>query len=914
MIALLLTIQIILFMAGTHVQGVADFVAPTLSSGFQAVPGEEPVSSPNTHLILAGDDMSENILAITLQGNLNHVKPTLFLTLEQETAAGAAEVFSPSDVDTGFPEGFSSESRDVYQVLQGNQDEVKGVILYPSRILPKDAATGLENQGDQALLNLTFMMCSYYDAVAVTAAQYETLQIDYDLELPVLGDTTSFAANTMIPASDSAQGEAIPLELRLWEQVYNYALLHFEDLILKGGLAYHDGSHLLALDYLVAGDYFLFNPLSDTYKDNLNVETIEKKIIDLVKNQTFILDNRAKPVAFTANQPWLAEAQPIKIWIGNLSNLSWSSRFPPAQWERQESSISYQTEQKYITFIQGDSESANASKVLGAQRDAVLYPKGQTVDVAEVSLFPQVYRQWQQNTEISVPLLSAITRFPDNFLQRIVNSSGKSWPLVVSEKILTQKLDVISQIGPAAVFSYDPEQGLKDIDLARSHFLFKGIPFIRAYSSQELTDLMEETTGMPQFVAVYLEEGADWSEQAQKIAEIYQEVSPTQLADLFRQAHELDFNDITEAHFLAGQSPEEMGFLDSASTYSDVSMTAEQRRAGVGSQFTYRFDLDPLVTQVGFFLNVKGGYKIEFSQDGTTWQEMVSDYKDSYHGIEINAQVSGTEDNICYLRLSGQGDKSGVSLSSLDLLTDQRAATQIQVEAGRDKLYLQEEATGTLTSDGRQGEFIYRLHVSPGVSRANLAFLGSKDLGVEMTTDLHSNSYTPLEISWHGETAFSQIDLPASIIYLRIRTQGFLKKMVLSGLPSPQKELDISLADNRLAQQYLLSLDACRVFEDKAYSYREITEAQEQVFCVSLPQGKSQLFLAFSGPVLLTISKDNLAYQELFRLTSADLSEGGVNLEIPPEFSGQTIYIKISLSERIPDQALKLSRFHLLTS
>ena len=203
-------------------------------SDYKAVPTPGKIVNKKLHYIEM-DAYSNNdlFMAISLQGNVNKEDPSIYVIhdemIEGNASINAAQYwFDRLDETYTENEAFEKIAHDdPYELVVAFQDKIKGAVLYHERLVDAEMTSRNNYSGryaDMAVLNLTVMMAAKYDAVALTYEQYNKLRDEYELELPIKGDTTLF-----MEKDDEGNVSANRGSRAVWERVYLYALNEFKD-------------------------------------------------------------------------------------------------------------------------------------------------------------------------------------------------------------------------------------------------------------------------------------------------------------------------------------------------------------------------------------------------------------------------------------------------------------------------------------------------------------------------------------------------------------------------------------------------------------------------------------------------------------------------------------------------------------
>lgn len=202
----------------------------------------------------------------------------------------------------------------------------------------------------------------------------------------------------------------------------------------------------------------------------------------------------------------------------------------------------------------------------------------------------------------------------------------------------------------------------------------------------------------------------------ESIGDNFVAVTPSQLADLYRQYYSDEFNDITSAEFDCGMTRSEMGFLMKASDYNSIDRIAGYRFAENKQYFTYKFGIDQSVTQASFATQVRGNYQIEVSNDNLFWHVADKGYSDTVKNIVFNADKYVISDQPLYLRYGTRDldDSSAVYCYNVAMSTN--AMKRDIIKSGSYGDFLLHVDGGTMTDEGRKGDFVYRFSLADAIT------------------------------------------------------------------------------------------------------------------------------------------------------------------------------------------------------
>jgi hypothetical protein len=910
-------------------------------SQMTAVPKPEKETSKTLQWIDMDVHSNADLMMMeTLQGNVNRIEPSMYIihdsVIEGVGNHGSRFWFDQLDEQYTGEDAFTKvEYTDPYAMLVANQDHINGCIIYHERLTDAAMASRSDYAGrysDMALLNLTLMMCGQYDAVALNYLQYHKLKTEYGLELKILGDTTQF-----MEKDEDGNFSTVRDSRAVWERVYKYALRTFADTCSDKALAHNAGFQAGNFDYFVANDLFIYNRIFSAHATETEKQ-MEVDMLAVSKPNTPVFgcwylqaDEGAMVPVMTANYKYMVVSY-------ESFNLSWSSGLPYEELDVEEEKLTLDPTKNYIafSFTEGDNNSYLYFRVPAMFESEAKgeYPIGWTIAATTWELNPNMIRYFNQNwsdgdgivtPEAGVgyvyhtpPAASQDEFFAisDEYLKRTDSSvirvlqANLSDALTYAEKM--QNLEALS-CGYLETGNYNYNNDL-------SHFLFRDTAVFTIYDGREATTIAKGEGGAPGFYLVSL---AGWNQDPVSVTTIMEElgenyvvVTPSQLADLYKQYYAGEFKNVTQTSFQANMTRTEMGFLYKASSYSDYDAYTGSRMADGEDYFIYKFDLAAGVKEAVFDLVVSGNYQIEVSNDYLHWYVMAKDNVKDVQNITIDASSIIEEGKPLYIRFGDATveNAGGVDLYWLQLTTDKHSADSFDVDCTRDNPYLVDGSASEMTSEGRKGEFVYRLPVSAGISSGDL-MIRAENVTVSISTD--GKTYEDLPMHKVGYTWYAQLSNLSGDVYLRIKSDAAVSVLRFSPTPAAVPFLSFSPVSNAYTDAYLLSLDDCKVLEDGITSNRAVVDDAVMVyrFVTTADVTEARLMLTTSGIYKLSVSNDGKTYTELYEAQAGGDNPNPNTIDIT-EFAagGKQVYVKFEASKQIAGKAAKIQKLRLLTN
>ncbi len=884
---------------------------------------------------------AELMMMTTLQGNVNRTQPSMYI-IHDEIVEGSgslnASQFWFDQLDqtyTGADAFTKTEFTDPYAMLVANKDHIKGAIIYHERLTDAAMASIHAYQSrysDMALLNLTLMMCGQYDAVALNYIQYMTLKNDYGLELPILGDTTQFMEKDADGSFSTNRASRT-----VWEKVYRYALAHFADNCHDEAVAHNAGFQAATFDYYVANRIFVYNRIfnADATQEE---RAMEVAILNVSKPNTPVFGCWYLQADEGTMVPILTSNHKYMVVSYESFNMSWTSGLPQETLDIQEEKLTLDPSKKYIafTFTEGDNNSYLQFRLPSMFESEAKgdYPIGWTVAATCFETNPNIIRylrqNWSDGDGISTPEAGV------GYVYVTPPAASQDQFFAISDEYLKRTgSSTIRTLQPDPVAAMPYAEHMQNLDgilcgyLSTgnnnynndlSHFLFRDTAIFTHYDGRDAAALIQADPGQSAFYMVTL---YGWQQDPNSVSAIMETlgddfvaVTPSQLADLYRQYYGGKFTDVTGAEIPKAMSRSELGFLYKATSYDDFDSYAGTRSAGGKEYFVYRFDLADGVNQALFHATVSGNYQIEASTDYLNWTVMAKGSTRDIQTVSFDASSLVEAGKPLYIRFGDLTPENGdgVDFYSMYMTTNLTSRSYFDICADRDASYITGDTTGEMTANGRTGTFTYRLPLSGDVVSGDL-MLAAADVQVQLSAD--NVSFTELPMHLVGSTWYANLTGLSGTVYLKITTTGGLRQLRFSPTPDAVPQLSFSPVSNDTTRAYLLSLDENEVTETGYTSNRSVKDDAAMVFrfVTSADITEARLMLNASGIYKLSISNDGKNYTQLYEAQVGAKNPNPNTLDITEYAAGgKTVYVKFEASQQIAGKRAKLMKLRLLTN
>lgn len=879
----------------------------------------------------------------TLQGNVNREQPSMYI-IHDEIVEGSGSLnasqfwFDQLDETYTGADAFEKvEYTDPYEMIIANQKHINGVIIYHERLTDAAMASRSayqERYSDIALLNLTLMMCGQYDAIAMNYIQYITLKEEYGLELEILGDTTKF-----MEKDEEGHFSKDRASRSVWEKAYKYALDTFGETVSHQALAHNPGFQVADFDYFVANDMFVYNRIFSS-EATADEKELELSILNMTEPNTPVFgcwylqaDEGSLVPLLTANYKYMVVSY-------ESFNMSWTSGLPYEELGVEEETITLDPTKNYIafTFSEGDNNSYLQFRMPSMfESDAKgEYAIGWTIAATCWETNPNIIRycrmNWSDGDGVITPEAGV------GYVYSTPPEGSQDEFFAISDEYLARSgSGVIRMLQSDLAASLPYAEKMENLDALvcgyldtgntnynndTSHFLFRDTPVFMNYDGRDAASLIQADPGVPGF---YMMSCYGWNQDPASIETIMETlgdgfvaVTPSQLADLYRQYYGGEFTDVTEASFQASMTRSEMGFLYKATDYGDYDTYSGSRLADGEDYFIYKFDLAGGVQQAVFDVLVEGNYQIEASADYLNWTVMAKGSSKNPVNVRFDAASVVEAGHPLYIRFGDATpeDNNGVDLYALYLTTDKAETAYVDILCTQDAacLVAEEAPQSEMTDSGRKGTFTYRLPLSLSVHSGDL-MIAAEEVSVAISKD--GSQYTDLAMHKVGSTWYAQLQDLSGALYVQITADKPVSQLRFSPTPEAISQLSFSPVSNDTTRAYLLSLDEAEVTQTGYTSSRAVKNDAVMVyrFVTTTDVTQASLMLNATGIYKLSVSNDNEDYTELYEAQAGQNNPNPNTVNIT-EFAagGKTVYVKFEASKQIADKAAKLIKLRLLTN
>ena len=928
-------------------------------SGYSALPRAKG-ETQKTVKVLDMDDYDNNDLffALSLQGLLNRENPSVYIVHDEvvENLAGInASEFWLEQLDKDEYDIQYQES--AYRLLVDNLDKIDGYILYDKRLADASMSTSPVQYnnlyGDNALLNLTVMLCAQKNAVALTREQLKILREEYginadesNVNLPRLGDTTEFMlkdSNGAILSTPEARAST-----EVWEKVYEYALRFVAPDMNDGVMAHGPAFQAANYDYYIQHKVFLYNRImtSDANEKQRNMESsifgVTKPNTPMMGVQYLQLDEHS--LVSTATQHYK-----YSVCAYETFNLSWSCGLPivtPPQ--NEERDLQYDPDKIYISFdfSEGDNYSYHSMRVplMGDNSESNIpigWPIASTMSEIAPNIVEYYYKIFGDYDCAICPEAG-----PGYVFSNPPSESNKEFFAITSEYLKRNNTDTIRML---KADMRDPlpyaenVEGLNAMLIGymgefsdqmynsneNANFLYRDTVFFRHYDGTAVDDIINYNGSYPAFFAVGM---YGWNQDVNSVKTIAESlddrfvvVTPSEMAELYKQYASEKFDDLDTVNLVPDGNADEMGFLYYAKNHNAIETGASGavRYADGDEYFIYRFDLADDVESATLYLKLSGRFDVEVSRDNREYARVIhsegyfSDVQD--YEIDITKFLKDNSSKNVYVRFSDPTPENadGAMLHSLNIMTDKSYVKAGTINTDNDKAYLVDDSS-EVNNYGRKGKFTYKLNIANTVSSPLLTVSWHEDKGVtEFSTD-NKNFFTPTAVY---NLTYSDIydisEYSGKTLYVRYTNEkAIVSHIKISELVSV-KEAAFSPNGNSSEEKFLISGDNVpRRAVDGTSSYSTIEGGGALIYRFALDSKITdiRLDLNISGSYKVSVSADYGQFVEVLR-KSPDNSEQYRYINISDKITGgKVLCVKFELLDAQSDTAMRLYGVRLYTN
>jgi hypothetical protein len=654
-------------------------------------------------------ELSDLMMIESLQGLVNREEPRIWVLKNPLHLFDAQPGFSANSVmvqrDFWFDQlgGYTKQPyTDPYALVAAFADELAGAVLYDEDVLDPagagnsgtyyyytsdNSAYAEPNKSFQpsdtrvANLNVTAMLSARHHAVALTVAQLQKLEDDYNVTLPVLADSGA-------------------LGLDSWEEAYDYALTELAPYMRTDILAANPNYSLAMFDYLIANRIFTFHLKGDPQAGN-GLTASEKGLLDdlveLAPGVAPIIGTWGGSTDEDAFGRYLNGKGKYALVASESFNMSWTSGLPMVRPAASETvrSLVYDPTKVYISFTETDGDTLLFPHLKFptwlALADREDYPIAWELTplLAEIDPLATAYYDAQRGANSYVTPVTGVGYIkypmPDLYKDDYFALTDNYMDYMRQRTLRTMLYDRFDASVYTAIPSVegvfagygglDPERPAV-ADNRETHFRYMGKPVFINYSFFDGVDIAAYSGTGPAFFNV----GAQYintellTDYIDSLPARFVVVTPGEMVDLYQQYAESVFEDITEAGFRASFTHNESGFLhaDGGSYIAG----GDHRVADGAQSWVYRFNLDDAETTLELALDIANNYVVEASVDESTWTivaQAPADVHDASNretlALDLSSYLTGNPTNTVYVRFrdGSPTDGWGPSLYSVSV-------------------------------------------------------------------------------------------------------------------------------------------------------------------------------------------------------------------------------------------------------
>jgi len=492
---------------------------------------------------LEGESLYDVFMIESLQGNVNRTSPLIWVL-----KTPIVEYDGPSDmVDRSFwlntitdTEKISFE--DPFVMVRDFADYIDGCVIYENTLFGnyKSGARYPQPMDNVvARLNATAMLCAKYNAVALTNEQHETLIDKYDVELPILANTTTD-------------------EFSNWVSTYRYIYNNFGENFSTEMMANNSHYCLGMFDFLIKNKMFIINIKG-------NPTTLEQNLTDKILSHCL----SPSPVFGVWNvaggtpnedsyQKYLNSQGKYAIVNFEAFNLSYTSSLPKYVPEKSETirNLEFDPGKKYICFTETDGDNYEFIQQIFPKKFEVLgrksYPIGWEIPSTLCELDP-IAAKWFFNNIGDNCFVNPVTGagyykyiLPEQYLDdyfALTDSYMKDskyrairtmWYNFENARPLTE---IPSVEGVFCGYGHNAPDRPSIVNNSQTHELYNGKPIFINYSYTDINEIINYNGQSPAFfsVACVYTHPSDVINSINSLSDDWIVVSPGEMIDIYKQ-------------------------------------------------------------------------------------------------------------------------------------------------------------------------------------------------------------------------------------------------------------------------------------------------------------------------------------------------------------------------------------------
>ena len=895
----------------------------------------------------------EIFLAVATQGVLNGNNPFVYVIADPMIEGNMnASQFWFEKLDETYPDTYEKvEYTDIYRLIMDNIESVDGYILYDERLTDDKMRSRnhyRELYGDMALLDLTIMLCGIYDSIPLTREQLYVLRENYGFNLTKKGDTTQFMIKDGEGNIDDSP--AARKSLDVWYNVFNYVLRELGPSLNDNVFAHNPAFQIPSADYWIQNDMMVYTRVFAQDATAREIE-MEKNLLALTKT------NASSVGCFYLQSDEANYMSVLSVNGKNLVctyetyNISWTSGlesvYPKEPVDRD---LQVEEGKIYISFdlTEGDNNSYHyfrMPQIVGEDSADDIMGWAISPTLGEISPNMLAYFNSRFGDVFGIVTPEAgfgyvNRKLPDGTAYDFHKITEEYLSRTGSDSIRVIDMDYQSYMSYAEnidgleslLFGYMGEGETYWNNNEDANFLYNDTVFFRHYDGRAMGEISKYNSATPAFFAVSL---YGWNQTASSIKSIMKNlderfvlVTPSELADLYKQYYAGRYNDVTEASFCADFSKEELGFLNYASNHSSIDQSKGERYVDARDYLKYRFDLRDDVQKAEISVTLSGRYQLEVSSDGLNWAIIDKANKYYEEDVVVKRDVSfllGADNpsNTVYLRVGDAtvDDNNGAVLKDVAVKTDKSVVSNLHLTKRNDSLHIIDDNSEVKT-DGRSGKFTYAFN--PDTSVDNLTL--SVDIKNSMTVRISKDNKDYRDLVFDGvlgTTGYADIskylkDNEAGTLYVQFEGKGQLKEFKLTSI-DPVSSLSFSPNGSSVDEKYNLSLDDYKLTGvNTTTSCTTLNDNEALLYKFIIGEGvvSTRLDLNIKGLYTVEASNDG---KNFAKIVEAEIGGGLQNPYVYTDISqyataGKTLYLKIYVTPNDNDKNVRLYGLRLYTN
>jgi hypothetical protein len=905
---------------------------------------QQPTSKNIDYIEMDGRPYGDLFMTLSLQGNVNRIQPSIYVVSSQiiegpkDYSASQYWLDKLDETYTGKDAFIKNKISDPYEMVKKYSGKIKGYILYNPRLTDKDMVS-IQNYSDRyadiAVLNLTIMMCSYYEAIALTQAQVDLLKDKYAVNLKQLGDTNAFMEKNPDGSISANRGSHV-----VWKNVYEYTLKNLAPNLTHTIIAHNPGFQAPCFDLYISSKCVVYNRIFNAQANEEELQ-MEKRILNTAKNNAIACGVWYLQQDEHSYVSALTESGKLSMVTYETFNLSWSCGLPVEKLPVKEKDIVLDGSKIYIAFdnTEGDNNSHTffTMNKMFDDKNRGLYPFGWTLTPVTFEASPNMIKYYAQNWKKTDALVCAESgleytdgaptgansdeffALTDEYLKRIGTSSIRMLssdivdPLIYAEKLKNLNTMLLGY-NSLAINMFNNN---KDANI-----MYKDTVFFRNYDGTNIKNLYKVEPGTPAFYSISL---MGWGQTPSSVVDIVKNlddrfvvVTPNQLSNLYKQYYGKEFKNINHANFVPIVTREEMGFLYKASNHRNVD-TIEQARFAKGQDyFIYKFNFDKNVKSGKMNLLLSGDYQVEVSTDYLNWYVVAKNAKTSTMkdnlSVDLSKFISKSKD--IYVRFGNSSNQEDVTsyLYNLNITTDKTALRSLTISPDKDAAYLINGNRSVLNEQGRKGEFIYKFDIAKDIQSGDISLNCIGNAQMQISND--NKKFIVVKLVSQGNSKYAKLDDLKGTIYVKLISDSEISRIMFNEKPKTIKELSFAPINSDTENKYLISSDPTETL-DVGYNTRKIVTGNNALiyrFTTGNGINSTILNLKINGKYTIAISNDGENYTVIKSVFNSENESLNQSIDISKYAKNKTVYIKFTSNQEAENSSFELYNFAVSTN